>query len=332
VSIRSSKGELSTDELRALQAPLKQKYRQTPGGYTLAGANLWKLIDSLPRTYYFLTCGMLTSMSVSFVKPQYEGGAEMIQDFPKIRSVPLPKGSPLDYEPDNEQGVIYLFSHHARRFGLRVERIQNGFPDCIAYRNRKRVRIEFEYRSRNFVLHRHDPHGCDWIVCWIHDWPSAPPHLRVVELRQQFGLGFNVWFQPVSGEYREILAKTKYNPLWSVPSQAGEGDLLLYYRTVPDSYIRDIFRLAGPVRHCRAGWKSGKDWMAPIRRICTLKAPVHLSDLQGHRVIKHAGFVRGSMRGRYKASEYWSELYRMIVGRNPSLASTLNKFGPERLS
>lgn len=255
----------------------------------------------------------------------------MARRFPQTRLLRLPEGAPLDYEPDNEQGVVYLFSSRARSHGLRVERIQGGFPDCIAYRNGKRVRIEFEYRSRNFAVHRHKPRGCDWIVCWIHDWPAVPSGLRVVELRREFGLGFNVWFQPVGGQYREVLARISFKDLWSVPSLAMEGDLLLFYRTAPDSYIRDIFRLVGPVRQCRAGWKPGKDWMAPIRRVCTLKAPIHLSDLREHRVIKDAGFVRGSMQGRYKASEYWAELCRLIVGRNPGVAAKLQRFGPERL-
>jgi len=68
----------------------------------------------------------------------------------------LPDRAQLDYAPDNEQGVIYLFSHLARkRFGLRIERVQAGFPDCIAYQGEKRIRIEFEFRSRNFRDHRH---------------------------------------------------------------------------------------------------------------------------------------------------------------------------------
>jgi len=257
----------------------------------------------------------------------------MIRHFPETQRARLPEGAPLDYEPDNEQGVVYLFSQQARRrYGLHVELVQDGFPDCIAYRSGKRVRIEFECRSRNFALHGHDPKGCDWIVCWIHDWPSAPLHLRIVELRKEFGLGFNVWFQPVSEKWWEDLSKTNYGSLWSVPSQAAEGDLLLYYRTAPDNCIRDIFRLAGRVTHCRADWKPGKDWMAPVRRVCTLKSPVHLSDLQQHRVIRDAGFIRGSMRNRYKASEYWPEIHRLIVARNPSLVSKLQKYGPDRLA
>ena len=216
---------------------------------------------------------------------------------PAVRPALLPDGAPLDYAPDNEQGVVFLFSHLARtRFGLRVERVQGGFPDCVAYLGSKRVRIEFEYKSRNFQLHGHDKNKCDWIVCWIHNWPAVPPRLRVVELRKEFGLGFNVWFQPVGPDYKDALAQTNFSSSWSVPSQATEGDLLLFHRTSPDSYIRDVFRLTGQVRRLAAGYKPGKDWQGPIRRVCTLKAPLHFSELREHKVLTNAGFVRGQMR------------------------------------
>lgn len=250
-----------------------------------------------------------------------------------FRPAKLPDGAPLDYEPENEQGVVFLFSHLARkRFGLRVERVRSRYPDCVAYLGTKRVRIEFEHRSRNFKLHRHDPRKCDWIVCWIHDWPDFPQRLRVAELRREYGLGFNVWFQPVGGEYRDILAKTNQHDRWSVPSQAMEGDLILFYRTAPDGFVRDVFRLAGPVQFVPAGWKRGEDWMGPIRRVCTLKAPLHLSELREHRVVRNAGFVRGQMRGRYKATEYWPDLHRMIVARNPAVERTLKRYGPSRVA
>ncbi len=242
-------------------------------------------------------------------------------------------GAPLDYAPENEFGVVYLFSHLARRrFGLRVEKVRAGYPDCIAVRDGRRLRIEFEYRSRNFALHRHDPKHCDWIVCWIHDWPQVPRRIRVVELRREFGLGFNVWFQPVKGEWAEVLGRTRHGELWSVSGRAAEGDLVLYYRSAPDSHVRDIFRVAGPVEYVRAGWKRGKDYHAPIRRVCTLNAPLHLSELRDHRVLRTAGFVRGGMRGRYRASEYWPDLHRMIVARNPSARSLLSGYGPARLA
>src|SRR6266849_6792065 len=44
----------------------------------------------------------------------------------------------------------------------------------------------------------------------------------VVELRKEYGLGFNVWFQPVGGDYADELGRIRYNNQWSVPSQAME--------------------------------------------------------------------------------------------------------------
>jgi len=73
--------------------------------------------------------------------------------------------APLDYAPQNELGVVFLFSHLARRrCGLRVQQIKAGYPDCIATKGGKRVRIEFEYRSRSFKSHRHEAKKCDWLV------------------------------------------------------------------------------------------------------------------------------------------------------------------------
>lgn len=70
-----------------------------------------------------------------------------------------------------------------------MEAIQIGFPDCEAKRQIapgkwQRVRIEFEFESRNFVEHGHDPSGCDVLVCWNHNWSNAPDSLEIVELRQ----------------------------------------------------------------------------------------------------------------------------------------------------
>jgi len=241
-------------------------------------------------------------------------------------------GAPLDYAPTNELGVVFLFSHLANRFGLRVERVQSAFPDCIAYRGTRRVRIEFEYRSRNFSTHRHDPKKCDWIVCWVHDWPTVPKRLRVVELRREFGQGFNVWFQPIAGEHRLEAERMTRCDYWSASSLAGEGDLVLMYRTRPDHYVSDIFVVTGPVERVRARWNAGMDWMAPLRKVCHLASPIHFSDLKEHRVLRRAAFVRGKMMGRHRATEYWPEIHRMIVARNRSAKQPLRAFGPERLA
>lgn len=101
-------------------------------------------------------------------------------------------GNPIDFrglrhEPVNEDGVVFLFGMVARELGYLVEAVQAGFPDCEAKRQVdagkwQRVRIEFEFESRNFRDHGHPPDGCDIIVCWRHNWPECPPHLEVVEL------------------------------------------------------------------------------------------------------------------------------------------------------
>lgn len=101
-------------------------------------------------------------------------------------------GNPIDFrglrhEPVNEDGVVFLFGMVARELGYLVEAVQQGFPDCEAKRQVgpgkwQRVRIEFEFESRNFRDHGHPPDGCDLIVCWRHNWAECPSHLEVVEL------------------------------------------------------------------------------------------------------------------------------------------------------
>ena len=101
-------------------------------------------------------------------------------------------GNPIDFrglrhEPVNEQGVVFLFGMVAKELGYMVEAVQTGYPDCEAKRqvgpnSWQRVRIEFEFESRNFRDHGHPPDGCDVIVCWRHNWPDCPAHLEVVEL------------------------------------------------------------------------------------------------------------------------------------------------------
>lgn len=102
-------------------------------------------------------------------------------------------GDPIDFRglrhaPVNEDGVVFLFGIVARELGYLVEAVQAGFPDCEAKRQIapgqwQRVRIEFEFESRNFRDHGHAAEGCDIIVCWVHNWAECPAHLEVVELK-----------------------------------------------------------------------------------------------------------------------------------------------------
>lgn len=92
----------------------------------------------------------------------------------------LPLGfAGLSHAPVNEAGVLFLFGAMGRDLGFTVESLQNEFPDCTAKRIvapnvLQTFRIEFEFQSRNFREHGHDPEACDIIVCWEHNWPECP--------------------------------------------------------------------------------------------------------------------------------------------------------------
>jgi len=92
----------------------------------------------------------------------------------------------LLHAPVNEQGVVFLFGMVAQELGYVVEMVTTGFPDCEAKRRVgngrwERVRLEFEFQSRNFRDHGHDPTGCDLVVCWEHNWAECP--VEVLELQ-----------------------------------------------------------------------------------------------------------------------------------------------------
>jgi hypothetical protein len=134
---------------------------------------------------------------VATQKPQGPGGKIPMPESPVNRPRvlmdrplygPLMRPYPLIHGPINEAGVIYLFGTLSEKLGYVVLRIQNEFPDCEAMRlvdedHWQRVRIEFEYESRNFLAHRHAVSECDVIVCWRHNWPDCP--LEVVELKRE---------------------------------------------------------------------------------------------------------------------------------------------------
>lgn len=111
---------------------------------------------------------------------------------PRIYAEKLFYGAPLlpmvvTYEPTNEAGVVVLFASLARELGFTITHVQMEFPDCEVMREVERgrwqrLRVEFEFESRNFAAHGHDPEGCDLIVCWRHNWEDCP--LEVLELKR----------------------------------------------------------------------------------------------------------------------------------------------------
>ena len=102
----------------------------------------------------------------------------------------------LVYAPVEENGVIFLFSKLTNNLNLYIETIRKGFPDCIAKRyigkgQWEEVLIEFEFRSSDFVRHKHMESmkkgtQCDMIVCWEHDWKECPKNIEVIELKTEY--------------------------------------------------------------------------------------------------------------------------------------------------
>lgn len=96
----------------------------------------------------------------------------------------------MTYAPVNEQGVVFLFSKINDDLGIKIESIQDAFPDAIGvdYRRKKdvgiRKRIEFEFHSSNYD---HPLDGCDIIVCWNHDWKDCPDTIEVIALKNELG-------------------------------------------------------------------------------------------------------------------------------------------------
>jgi hypothetical protein len=102
---------------------------------------------------------------------------------------PLMNLPEMVHEPLNELGVVFAFGLVARQLGFSVLRFQSAFPDCEALREvvrgqLQRMKLEFEYESRNFLRHGHRLDGCDAIVCWKHNWKECP--LEVIELSKVF--------------------------------------------------------------------------------------------------------------------------------------------------
>src|ERR1051326_1008934 len=101
---------------------------------------------------------------------------------------------PLTNAPVNEMGVVFLFALVAWDLGFQVESLwTRGEPDGrgkrqVAPGKWQDVAIEFEYESKNFRLHGHDPKKCDVLVCWRHNWKECPEEIEVVELSRVLGM------------------------------------------------------------------------------------------------------------------------------------------------
>jgi hypothetical protein len=187
--------------LVAIPGPLEGKRRVTEAVAamvvnTLMPASTQQSAASIqPNGNRFTTEGTENHLFPSFAQKARKGwGTQANGRLKKDRPVMGPPFSrhPLTNAPVNEMGVVFLFALVAWELGFQVESLWGrGYPDGRAKREVapgkwQDVAIEFEYESKNFLLHGHDPAKCDVIVCWRHNWKECPEEIEVVELSRLF--------------------------------------------------------------------------------------------------------------------------------------------------
>lgn len=122
--------------------------------------------------------------------------------------------------PENEQGVIVLFSQICEDRGWEIVKIQTRFPDAIIKNKTTGIeyRAEFEFEATSFVLHGHSPEECDLIICWKNDLGKLIDLMPVWELSnwesdsivQLSGIEReNIWLQIKNRNLEKEIARLK---------------------------------------------------------------------------------------------------------------------------
>jgi hypothetical protein len=161
----------------------------------------------------------------------------------------------IKFVPKGEMGTREWFAAHLDEFGMSIINSATAFPDCIVETDDGEVlRAEMEYKSGNFIAHKHEPSGCDIVICWLHD--SELP-LPVLELSTKKCYAPNERNEPVfgKGKQRKMSDERKRG------RQAKEVVIETEeYATFVECYVRDLM----------AQSKYSKDLIAP--RLILLKA------------------------------------------------------------
>ncbi len=79
--------------------------------------------------------------------------------------------------------VREVFAIRAGDLGYRILESRAAFPDYVLSYGRQRLLAEAEFRTSNFLRHRHDIDRCDLIIVWKHDLPYMP--IPVLELKSE---------------------------------------------------------------------------------------------------------------------------------------------------
>ena len=244
----------------------------------------------------------------------------------------------MQYAPEGELGVVYLFSKVQRKLGyLSIVRLRDTFPDCEALKfGRKKVQIEFEFRSGNF-LPQHGEDGLkkvNEIVCWEDNWPPAKRGLlqkhkvAIIELREFLGFERNIWFHVIKKRYHDRYMEDLLHGLKTgdLPchKSAKRGDLLLDYFGAPMSFLKGIELLTSDAYSTRS--KEFKH-RAAVRRIAGLKNEIHMDKMRSEKSLIGGFFLKpNGLQGTPRITEYWPQLSELILRLNPQIKSKIRRY------
>jgi len=244
----------------------------------------------------------------------------------------------MQYAPEGELGVVYLFSKLQRKLGyLSIVRLGDAFPDCEALKvGGKKVHIEFEFGSKNF-LSQHGEKGLkevNEIVCWNENWPPKKRgflkkyKVAIIELRRFLGLGRNIWFHVIKKSYHESYMKyLLHGPkTGALPchKSAKKSDLLIDYFGTPMSFMKGIELLTSDAYKTRG---NEFKYRANIRRIAVLKNEIHMDKMRSERSLIGAFFLKpNGLQGSPRVTEYWPQLSELILRLNPKLKSKVREY------
>ncbi len=222
------------------------------------------------------------------------------------------------YAPVNELGVVCLFGAISKLLGYQIESIHPRFPDCTAFKQGIKKDIEFEYKSKNAFCHFKKGERCDVIVCWEDNWVDKPKGVEILELKRYVGQFRKIWFFSVGKESWEKLDKQKKLFNWTCLPQSSKGDIVLWWRTAPDSSFRDIWVITSEVR---SDPKLG--CVADMKLIKRLKTPLKVEHIKEDIELIKSNFVRSNFRKPCDVTRYWADIYRLISHLNPELKKPL---------
>lgn len=275
------------------------------------------------------------------------------------------RSMPINYQgmrhaPENELGVVFLFSKVAKRIGFpEIDIIQPQFPDCWAHRRTSagvvRTWIEFEFHSSGYkqhltkhknVLRKIRPKK-GIVVCWEHNWKECEKYVEVIELKSLLGFGRQVWVQNTLPQYQDgldsISKRQSRDNYWSVAPGARPGDLVLMYRAgtksdakrfeSDDELLQSITNVFLVKSYPKRDQKNESQAYSEVVQVAKLSNPLRFEHMKADRVLKSAPFVRVKMFGRNNVTPYWYRLYDLVLKLNPNAVTrkALKPFSPESL-